>query len=115
MRGIRGVADIESSLEKSKPELKVRIDRSRASDLGLNVGPIGTTLRAAVAGEVATTIEDDAGDSWDVRVRLRSDQRRYAEDLLSSTSPPTRTTRTRTRSSSLRAVARAEAGAAPPP
>ena len=40
------------------------------------------TLRAAVTGEVATTIEDAAGDSHDVRVRLRADQRRYADDLL---------------------------------
>jgi len=82
MRKIPGLADIETSLEKSKPELKVRIDRGRASDLGLNVGPIGTTLRAAVAGAVASAIEDEAGDSHDVRVRLRADQRRYADDLL---------------------------------
>jgi HAE1 family hydrophobic/amphiphilic exporter-1 len=82
MRKVPGLADIETSLEKSKPELKVRVDRGRASDLGLNVGPIGTTLRAAVAGVVASTIEDEAGDSYDVRVRLRTDQRRYADDLL---------------------------------
>jgi HAE1 family hydrophobic/amphiphilic exporter-1 len=87
MSGIRGIADVETSLEKSKPELKVRIDRGRASDLGLNAGPIGETLRAAVTGEVATVIEDDAGDSHDVRVRLRADQRRYADDLLALTVP----------------------------
>jgi HAE1 family hydrophobic/amphiphilic exporter-1 len=40
------------------------------------------TLRAAITGEVATTIEDAAGDTHDVRVRLRPDQRRYADDLL---------------------------------
>ena len=87
MRKIRGVVDVESSLEKSKPELLVRVDRGRASDLGLNAGPIGTTLRAAVTGVVATTIEDAKGDSWDVRVRLRADQRRFADDLLALTVP----------------------------
>jgi HAE1 family hydrophobic/amphiphilic exporter-1 len=85
MTRIPGVADIESSLEKSKPELKVRVDRGRASDLGLGAGQIATTLRAAVAGEVATRVEDVAGDSHDVRVRLRPDQRRFAEDLLALT------------------------------
>src|SRR5262249_23976717 len=85
MTKIRGVADIETSLEKSKPELKLRLDRGRASDLGLGAGAIATTLRAAVAGEVATRVEDAAGDSHDVRVRLRPDQRRYAEDLLALT------------------------------
>jgi HAE1 family hydrophobic/amphiphilic exporter-1 len=87
MRKVRGVVDVESSLEKSKPELLVRVDRGRASDLGLNAGPIGTTLRAAVTGVVATTIEDAKGDSWDVRVRLRADQRRFGEDLLALTVP----------------------------
>ena len=87
MKKIPGVADIESSLEKSKPELKVRVDRGRASDLGLGAGVIATTLRAAVAGEVATRVEDASGDSHDVRVRLRPDQRRYADDLLALTVP----------------------------
>jgi HAE1 family hydrophobic/amphiphilic exporter-1 len=87
LRAIRGVADIESSLEKSKPELRVRIDRARAADLGLNARPIASTLRAAVAGTVASTVEDAAGDSHDVRVRLRPDQRRFGPDLLALTVP----------------------------
>ncbi len=82
MGKIRGLEDVETSLEKSKPELRVQFDRDRAGDLGLNVAPVAMTLRAAITGEVATTIEDSAGDSHDVRVRLRGDQRRYAEDLL---------------------------------
>jgi HAE1 family hydrophobic/amphiphilic exporter-1 len=82
MGQMKGVADIETSLEKAKPELRVRVDRERASDLGVPAGVIGTTLRAAVSGEVASVIEDSEGDSYDVRVRLRADQRRYSEDLL---------------------------------
>jgi HAE1 family hydrophobic/amphiphilic exporter-1 len=82
MDKIPGVVDVETSLEKSKPELRVEFDRDRAGDLGLNVAPVAMTLRAAVTGEVATTIEDAAGDTHDVRVRLRADQRRFAEDLL---------------------------------
>jgi HAE1 family hydrophobic/amphiphilic exporter-1 len=82
MAKIRGVEDVETSLEKSKPELRVEFDRDRAGDLGLTVAPVAMTLRAALTGEVATTIEDAAGDTHDVRVRLRADQRRYADDLL---------------------------------
>jgi HAE1 family hydrophobic/amphiphilic exporter-1 len=82
MAKIPGLEDVETSLEKSKPELRVEFDRDRAGDLGLNVAPVAMTLRAALTGEVATTIEDAEGDSHDVRVRLRPDQRRYAEDLL---------------------------------
>jgi HAE1 family hydrophobic/amphiphilic exporter-1 len=87
MSKMKGVADVETSLEKSKPELRVRVDRARASDLGVPAGVIGTTLRAAVAGEVATVIEDKDGESHDVRVRLRADQRRYSDDLLVLTVP----------------------------
>ncbi len=87
MGKIRGIADVETSLEKSKPELKVRVDRQRASDLGVNTSVIATTLRAAVSGEVATSIEDQVGDRHDVRVRLRADQRRYADDLLALAVP----------------------------
>jgi HAE1 family hydrophobic/amphiphilic exporter-1 len=85
-----GIADIETSLQTSKPELRLRLDRERASDLELRADPIGTTLRAAVTGEVATVIEDEAGDTHDVRVRLRADQRRIAEDLLLLTVPSDR-------------------------
>jgi len=86
MSQMGGVADIETSLEKSKPELRVNVDRQRASDLGVSVQALSTTLRAGLEGEVATTIED-AGDTHDVRVRLRPDQRRYTADLLTLAVP----------------------------
>jgi HAE1 family hydrophobic/amphiphilic exporter-1 len=82
MRAIRGVADIDTSLERSKPELRVKLDRNRASDLGISAATVASTLRAAVAGEVASKVEDDAGDTHDVRVRLNSSQRRFSQDLL---------------------------------
>ena len=61
VRRVPGVADIESSLEKSKPELRIEIDRQRASDLGIPAATIATTLQAGVVGQVATTIEDSRG------------------------------------------------------
>ena len=81
MRRIPGTADIENSLEKSKPELRVNVDRQRASDLGIPVSTIASTMQAGVVGVVATTIQDNVGDNHDVRVRLRADQRRFADDL----------------------------------
>ena len=87
MRKIPGTADIENSLEKSKPELRVNVDRQRASDLGIPVSMVASTMQAGVVGVVATTIQDSIGDNHDVRVRLRADQRRYAEDLAQLTVP----------------------------
>ncbi len=82
MHRIPGVADIENSLQQSKPELRVDVNRQRASDLGIPVSAIATTMQASVVGQVATTIQDSLGDNYDVRVRLRADQRRFSEDLL---------------------------------
>ncbi|HYE24125.1 MAG TPA: efflux RND transporter permease subunit, partial [Clostridia bacterium] len=79
---VPGVADVETSLEKAKPELRVSIDRQRASDLGVSAMTIAATLRAGVVGDVASTIEDEAGDTHDIRVRLNSLQRRFSQDLL---------------------------------
>ncbi len=114
LRRVPGVADIESSLEKSKPELAVRVNRERAGDLGLTAGPIATTLRAAVAGEVPSVIEDEQGDSHDVRVRLRADQRRFAEDLLQLTVPSDRDDANQDKVQvPLREVVRTETGTGP--
>jgi len=48
MRQIPGVADIENSLEKSKPELRVNGDRQRASDLGIPVATIAATMSSSL-------------------------------------------------------------------
>jgi HAE1 family hydrophobic/amphiphilic exporter-1 len=90
MGRIPGLVDLDTSLEKSKPELRISVDRQRVSDIGLTAGVIGSTLRAALTGEVATKIEDAVGDSYDVRVRLRADQRRFGDDLLDLTAPTDR-------------------------
>ena len=90
MGAIAGVADVETSLEGSKPEVLVRVMRDRATDLGISAVAIATTLHSALAGEVATTVEDAELETHDVRVRLRADQRRFAGDLLALTLPTDR-------------------------
>jgi HAE1 family hydrophobic/amphiphilic exporter-1 len=114
MAKIPGIADVETSLEKSKPELQVRVDRARASDLGVPAGVIGSTLGAAVAGQVATVIEDAEGDSHDVRVRLKGDQRRFGSDLLELTVPTDKDDANGDKLLvALREMARAESGSGP--
>jgi DNA-binding CsgD family transcriptional regulator len=54
--------------------------------LGLLDAEVGEAIQQA-AGEVASKIEDDAGDSHDVRVRLNSEQRRFSKDLLDLSIP----------------------------
>ncbi len=69
-RSVPGAADVDRSLDRDKPEVKVRIDRKIASDLGIRLDALAVTLRALLNGEVATQYEDADGDAYDVRVRL---------------------------------------------
>jgi hydrophobic/amphiphilic exporter-1 (mainly G- bacteria), HAE1 family len=82
VRQVTGTADVETSQEKARPELRVQVDRKSASDLGLALGTVALTVRGLVAGEVVSQFEDPDGDSYDVRLRLDQTQRIQQSDLL---------------------------------
>ncbi len=89
VRSVPGAVDIDRSLDRDKPEVKVHVDRRLASDLGINLDSVALTLRALLNGEVATQYEDEDGDAFDVRVRLAAQNRRSVDllddfDVLSS-------------------------------
>ncbi len=77
---IPGVTDIDFSRKEEKPEVKVIIDREKASKLGLDIQVIGKTIETFFAGTTATRYRE-AGDEYDVEVRLRPDDRTKTEDL----------------------------------
>ncbi len=81
VRAVPGAVDVDRSVDRDKPEVKVHVDRRLASDLGLNLDAIALALRALLNGEVATQYEDEDGDAYDVRVRLGLEQRRSLEML----------------------------------
>jgi len=76
-----GAADVDSSREDPRPEIRVHLDRKTASDLGLDLGTVASMVRGLVAGEVVSQFQDPDGDAYDVRARLDEDQRRLREDL----------------------------------
>jgi len=80
MEGVEGVADVEISRKEEKPELKVIIDREKASKLGLDVMTIGKTIETCFAGRTATRYRE-GGDEYDVEVRLQPTDRDRIEDL----------------------------------
>ncbi len=80
MRRTPGAADIENSLEISKPEMRIAIDREKASDLGINVAQIARDTRAMVDGAVATQYAE-GGEQYDVRVQLAAQDRTTPENI----------------------------------
>ncbi len=65
-----GVADLDSSYEAGKPELRVRINRDKASDLNVNVASIATALRTLVGGDQQATTYREGDDRYDVQLRV---------------------------------------------
>ncbi|MCR4414758.1 MAG: efflux RND transporter permease subunit [Thermoguttaceae bacterium] len=80
--------DIDTSLSLRKPELRVKIDRERASDLGIPVQTIASTLNVLVGGEPVTKYKelDEQYDVW-LRAELAARDRSEAIERLMVPSP----------------------------
>ena len=74
MRASELFVDVTVSYDASRPEVRASVDRSRAADLGVPLRELATTLRTMVGGIDATSYEE-AGERYDVRVRLLPEQR----------------------------------------
>ncbi|MBN9267824.1 MAG: efflux RND transporter permease subunit [Hyphomicrobium sp.] len=80
MRQSGSFDDIQSSYEEGRPEVQIRVNRSRAGDLSVSAQSIATTARAVIGGLDVATFEDK-GRRYDVRVRLEEDQRQSMDQL----------------------------------
>ncbi|MEX2152026.1 MAG: efflux RND transporter permease subunit, partial [Gemmatimonadaceae bacterium] len=78
---IPGAVDIGLSSKGQKPELNVEMNRGIAGSLGVTVGQVAQSLRAAFAGIDVGDWIDPTGKSRDVTVRLSPESRRRAADL----------------------------------
>ena len=70
MYAIRGIRDIEISLEHDIPEYRLVVDREKAANSGVMTDQIVRTVGALVGGEAVSTYEDEDGDAVEIRVRL---------------------------------------------
>jgi len=80
LQGTPGVGDPDVSMVFGKPELRVEIDRQRASDLGVKVTDIATALNTLVAGQVVSSFPS-GGEQYDVRLRADNKYRTSVEGL----------------------------------
>jgi hydrophobe/amphiphile efflux-1 (HAE1) family protein len=81
MKQVKGVADIEYSLEGANPATIVKIDNEVASDLGLSVQQVGTALRPFVAGDQISRWLAPDGQNYDINVQLPKSGRQKIADL----------------------------------
>lgn len=77
---IDGIEELKIDINKSKPEIDIRIDRQKAGELGISASMIGQTIRRAVFGQEASTYKDGE-DDYEINVRLNENQR-YDENAI---------------------------------
>jgi HAE1 family hydrophobic/amphiphilic exporter-1 len=62
LSGVEGVQFVRSSLVTGRPELRVRVDESKAKDVGLTVEEVGQIVETVVAGRRMTALVDGGRD-----------------------------------------------------
>jgi HAE1 family hydrophobic/amphiphilic exporter-1 len=74
---VGGIVDADTTLKLDKPEQRIRIDRSRAGDLGVSTNDIATSVRLLVGGddEVTRFRDNSTGEDYDVALRLTEKDR----------------------------------------
>ncbi len=76
----KGTADIISSWEEGKPEVKIEVDRDKMARTGLTLAEVGMAVRTAIEGDLSTKFQE--GDTeYDTRVVLNKASRARAEDV----------------------------------
>ena len=69
-----GFVDLDTAQALRQPEVQVRIDRQKASDLGVRVDTVASALRTLIGGEKVGFYRE-LDEQYDVRLRLRPEFR----------------------------------------
>jgi hydrophobe/amphiphile efflux-1 (HAE1) family protein len=85
---IPGLTGQDVSLEVTKPEYQIVVDRARAAALGVNVSEVASTVRSMVDGVVPTSYLD-GGYYYDVRVMMDDQHWKHKENLENILLPST--------------------------
>ena len=84
IKDIQGIYNIKLSVEKSKPEMQISLDRNKMSMLGLSVADVGNTLQLAFAGNTDLQYSE-LGTDYDINVKLDQFDRKKINDIGSIT------------------------------
>jgi multidrug efflux pump subunit AcrB len=84
LRDVKGLTGVDVSIDITKPEYQIFVDRQRAADLGFNVNQIAATVKSMIDGAVATQYKEK-GYYYPIRVLLNEKNiksRRDVEDIV---------------------------------
>ena len=81
-----GARDVFSDRDDDRPEIKIIVDKEKASRHGLTSATISTYLRNRVNGMAVGFLKED-GDEYDILVRLKEENRNSISDVLDFSIP----------------------------
>lgn len=80
IKDVPGLNDIRLSVDKSKPEMHVQLDRNKMSMLGLSVADVGNTLQLSFSGNKDLQYSDE-GTDYDINVKMDQFDRQKLDDI----------------------------------
>jgi HAE1 family hydrophobic/amphiphilic exporter-1 len=90
LRKVPGLLDIDASVSLNSPELQVKIDRQRASDLGVRAADVGSAVRLMIAGEDQISTYKEGDEQYDVTLQLLPEQQKDPDRLARILIPSSR-------------------------
>jgi len=83
VRKYPGVQNLQIDLRLNTPEVRVKINRDKLSDMGINVDTVGRTLETMLGGRQVTRFKKD-GEQYDVIVQVAPLDRTSPADISDS-------------------------------
>jgi multidrug efflux pump subunit AcrB len=80
---IKGIEQLKSDFDETKPELVIKIDRERANREGISTGQVGMEIRTAVLGKEISKYRDGE-DQYSIQLRFSKDVRENINKVLNS-------------------------------
>ncbi|HKC89550.1 MAG TPA: efflux RND transporter permease subunit [Blastocatellia bacterium] len=90
-----GLVDVEPGLNLNNPEFQVKVDRQKASDLGVRVGDVARAVRLMFSGDDEISTYKEGDEQYMVTMQLLPDQRNNPEMLARLMVPSSKLGQTR--------------------
>jgi len=108
MREFKGLVDANPNLNLNSPELQVKVDRQRASDLGVRMTDVSSTVRLMYSGEDEISTYKEGSEQYPVTMQLIESQRDDATVMARLMVPSSKVGQVR-----LESIAQIERGSGP--
>jgi HAE1 family hydrophobic/amphiphilic exporter-1 len=87
MKKAPGLVDVEPGLNLNNPEFQVKVDRQKASDLGVRVGDVARAVRLMFSGDDEISTFKEGDEQYKVTIQLLPEQRNNPEMLARLMTP----------------------------